>query len=237
MKGRFLLGSNEMSEKGNIYADKSAIILEWLLREGINRKEFSLREIAKGCPVSIGLVQRVLKILVMYGIVLVEGIRTSKKFVFNKSKLLLENWVREYSILKKCKLWTYRSAIENKEEVIGMLKKKKLDQKVAWALHSAAEGHQCKNSNLHTTELYLLDPLIREKVEKALQLRPQETGYEVLLIEPYYKSLLRFGKETYKGIKISSVLLTFLDLYHFPLRGHEQAEFLAERKGVDYDRA
>lgn len=27
----------------------------------------------------------------------------------------------------------------------------------------------------------------------------------------------------------SPFLLTFLDLYHFPLRGQEQAEFLAER--------
>ncbi|WP_194847252.1 type IV toxin-antitoxin system AbiEi family antitoxin [Candidatus Neptunochlamydia vexilliferae] len=236
MRGQFLIGSNEMPGKGNVYADKSAIVLEWLLREGINRENFSLREIVKDCPVRIGLVQRVLKVLVLHGIVVAEGIRTSKKFAFIKSNLLLENWVREYSILKKCKLWTYRFPFQSKEEMISMLKKKKLDRKVAWALHSAAEGHRCKNTNLQTTELYLLEPSVREKVEKALQLKPQETGYEVLLIEPYYKSLLQLGKETYKEIKMSSVLLTFLDLYHFPLRGQEQAEFLAERKGMGYDR-
>jgi hypothetical protein len=32
-----------------------------------------------------------------------------------------------------------------------------------------------------------------------------------------------------KNMGASSSLLTFLDLYHFPLRGEEQAEFMAER--------
>jgi hypothetical protein len=30
-------------------------------------------------------------------------------------------------------------------------------------------------------------------------------------------------------MRISPPLLTFLDLYHFPLRGQEQAEFMAQR--------
>ncbi|WP_171005716.1 hypothetical protein [Candidatus Rhabdochlamydia sp. T3358] len=35
------------------------------------------------------------------------------------------------------------------------------------------------------------------------------------------------------GIKICPALLTFLDLYHFPLRGQEQAEFMTERSVQD----
>ena len=42
----------------------------------------------------------------------------------------------------------------------------------------------------NTLELYVLDPTARSKLEDILQLEPQERGYEVLLIEPYYKSLL-----------------------------------------------
>ena len=47
-----------------------------------------------------------------------------------------------------------------------------------------------KNTNLKDLELYVLDPSVRAKLENALQLEPQERGYEVLLIEPYYESLL-----------------------------------------------
>ena len=97
------------------------------------------------------------------------------------------------------------------------------------ALHSAAEALGLKNTNLEGLELYILDPSIRAKLENALQLEPQERGYEVLLIEPYYKMLLKQNRKDGKEIGICPLLLAFLDLYHFPLRGQEQAEFIAQR--------
>jgi hypothetical protein len=100
---------------------------------------------------------------------------------------------------------------------------------VILALHSAAEALGLKNSNLEGLELYVLNPSIRAKLENALQLEPQERGYEVLLIEPYYKMLLKQNRKDGKEIGICPLLLTFLDLYHFPLRGQEQAEFIAQR--------
>ena len=229
MKGRFLISSNEDSAEGNIYADKSALILDWLLREGIKRQGFSLREVAKEMGVSVGLVQRVFGILVLKGLLQAEGIRTAKKFFFKKPKLLLESWLEHYSIAKKCKMRTYRSGFQGKAELLEALKKSKLSQKMALALHSAAEAHGCKNTNLNTLELYMLDPAVRSKLEDVLQLEPQERGYEVLLIEPYYKSLLKLDVTSDKSMEICPVLLTFLDLYHFPLRGQEQAAFMAER--------
>lgn len=229
MKGQFLVSSNQDPAEGNIYADRSALILDWLLRDGVKKTGFSLRELAKEIGVSVGLVQRVFGILVLKGLLQTEGIRTGKKFFFKKSKLLLESWLENYSIAKKCKMRTYRSGFSEKIEFFDALKKTRLSQKVGLALHSAAEAHGYKNTNLNTLELYVVDPTARTKLEDVLRLEPQERGYEVLLIEPYYKSLLNLGVDSDKGIKICPVLLTFLDLYHFPLRGQEQAEFMAER--------
>ena len=229
MKGRFLLNSNKAFVEGNIYADKSAIVLDWLLRVGINQKDFSLREVTKDRKVSLGLVQRVFKTLVLHGFLQTEGIRTAKRFFLKKPELLLKSWLEQYSIVKKCKMSTYRSGFQNKEEMLDGLKKSGLSQKIALALHSAAEAYGCKNTNLHTLELYILDPSIKLKIEETLQLEAQERGYEILLVEPYYKSLLKLEIDASEEIGISPVLLTFLDLYHFPLLGHEQAEFMAER--------
>ena len=47
MKGRFLVSSNEDPAEGNVYADKSSLVLDWLLREGLSIEGFSLREVAK----------------------------------------------------------------------------------------------------------------------------------------------------------------------------------------------
>lgn len=228
MKGRFLLSSNKSPMEVNVYADKSSVILDWLLRVGITKKNFSLREIAKDISVSIGLVQRVLGVLVLQGVLQTEGIRTAKRFFMNKPHLLMKSWINRYSISQKCTMRTYRSSLENKTELLTALKKSGLFQGVVLALHSAAEAHGYKNTNLNTLELYVIDPKIRPKLEETLQLEPQEKGYEVLLIEPYYKSLLGKGSSI-ENMLVSSPLLTFLDLYHYPLRGLEQAEFMADR--------
>lgn len=229
MKGRFLIGSNEKPAEGNIYSDKSALILDWLLREGIKSQDLSLRNVTKETGVSLGLVQRVFEVLVLKGILQTEGVRTAKKFFLKDPKRLLEGWLEHYSIVKKCKMRTYRSGFQDKSELLEAIKKFKLSNKIALALHSAAESHGYKNTNLNTLELYVLDPLIRPQLEKTLLLEPQEKGYEVLLIEPYYKSLLKNASDSGLNFKIAPSILTFLDLYHFPLRGQEQAEFMAER--------
>ncbi|MGC1879134.1 MAG: type IV toxin-antitoxin system AbiEi family antitoxin [Rhabdochlamydiaceae bacterium] len=229
MKGRFLVSSNEDPAEGNIYADKSALILDWLLREGLTRQAFSLREVAKEIRVSVGLVQRVFGVLVLKGLLQTKGMRTAKRFFFKKAKFLLKNWLEHYSIAKKCKMRTYRSGFQGKTDLLEALKKSKLSQKVALALHSAAEAHGYKNTNLNTLELYMFNSSTRSELEETLQLEPQERGYEVLLIEPYYKSLLNLSTSSDKDIKVCPIILTFLDLYHFPLRGQEQAEFMAER--------
>src|ERR1700726_2334137 len=100
MKGRFLIGSNEKPAEGNIYSNKSALILDWLLRMGMNSEELSLRNVAKETGVSLGLVQRIFEILVLKGILQTEGLRTAKKFFLKNPKLLLESWLEQYSIVK-----------------------------------------------------------------------------------------------------------------------------------------
>jgi len=228
MKGHFLLSARESFIDRNIYADKSSLILDWLLQIGITKEQFSLREVCKDRDVSIGLVQRVFQILVLNGFLQTTGVRTAKKFSIRKPELLLKSWLDEYNIVKKCKMWTYKTGFQGKKEIFKVLEQSRFNQKIALALHSAAEAYKCKNTNLETLELYMLDPSIKPQLEKTLHLEPQERGYEVLLIEPYYKSLLA---QTHGNgmINLAPLLLTFLDLYHFPLRGQEQAEFMSER--------
>ena len=98
MKKQFLQGSNESFLEGNIYADRSSIVLEWILKFGINRKTFSLREVSRDSGVSIGLVQKTFKTLVMYGFLEVEGVRTAKKFYLKNPKILLNSWINKYNI-------------------------------------------------------------------------------------------------------------------------------------------
>jgi hypothetical protein len=48
--------------------------------------------------------------------------------------------------------------LSGKAELLRVLEKAKLNQKVALALHSAAEALEVKNTNLNTLEIYMLEP-------------------------------------------------------------------------------
>jgi hypothetical protein len=121
MKSRFFASSNEDPAEGNVYADKSALILDWLFREGMAAESFSLRGVVKEVGVSLGLAQRVFSILELKGILRTEGIRTAKSFFFKKPKELLTSWLENYNVTKKCKFRTYRSAFHEKKEFVFLL--------------------------------------------------------------------------------------------------------------------
>lgn len=229
MKGEYLVGSSKGFSSGNIFADKSSLVLNWLLRFGIQEKSFSIRDVSQKVGISLGLVHRVFSVLNSQGIIKTQGIRTAKSFILVKPKSLLNAWVENYSIIKKCKMWTYRSAYGSREEMLKVLTRSKLKSRVALALHSSAEAHKCKNNNLNTLELYLMDQDVIQEIEELLELEPQERGYDVLLIKPFYQSLLKASQKTTDKIHNSPSILTFLDLSHFPLRGVEQADYMADR--------
>jgi len=228
VKKNFLLSTNQSFKEPNIFTDKSAVILHWLLTEGISKRQFALREIVKETHISLGLTQKVLKSLVTKGLVKTNGVRTAKKYSVPHPKKILELWLDSYNILEKCKMWTYTTSFDKKSELIKILEHSKLTSKIRFALHTAAEMNQSKNTNLETLEIYLTDPNLRSKIEELLELEPKEKGYEVLLILPYYKGLLKTEFDP-KHLQASPPLLTYLDLYHFPLRGLEQSEFMRDR--------
>ncbi len=235
MKGRFLLSpSNKVAVERNIFADKSSLVLEWILLKGIEEDGFSLREVAQATGVGLGSVHRVFESLVLKGYLHSSGIRTNKTFMIKNPSGLLSEWIGAYSLVKKCKIFSYSTAFQNREQVMDALVESGFEHKVALALHSSAEALGCKNTNLQQLELYLMQSNMRSKLEKALKLTAKERGYEVLLVEPYYKAMLNQhitiqGPAAKSHIQTSPPLLTFLDLYHFPLRGIEQAEFMAQR--------
>lgn len=234
-KGNFLLPRHTVDNVPNIYADKASCILEWMLLKGIDKDLFSLREVAKETEASLGNIHAIFSALVFNGYLKVKGIRTNKRFFVNDPQRLLMDWIDNYSIVDKCKIWSYSTAFSSKKQLIDALLKSGLQKNVVLALHSAAEAHKCKHTTLEQQlELYILQPSMRQELEKVLQLQPKERGYDVLLIEPYYKSLIKRDISIQKqssnnGLFHTPELLTFLDLYHFPLRGIEQAEWMADQ--------
>ena len=235
MEGRFLVPPQHSQVEPDVFADRSALVLSWLLLAGVEREKFSIREVAAETGVSLSVGHRVFDTLIRQGHLAAMGVRTAKSFRMKRPDRLLSLWLERYNVVRKCRMWTYRTGLDGRDEILDILKRSKLRKKCYLALHSAAEALGYKNTNLTAVELYLEEPELRATFESKLQLEPQERGYEVLLVKPYYKGILsRQASRTAKSrdaerLPVAPALLTFLDLYHFPLRGREQAEFMAGR--------
>lgn len=234
MIGRYLTQAPaEKKPELDLYSDKSALVLYWLLKFGAQSDCLSVREIARQTGVSLGLCQRIVEALVRKGVLVAEGVRTAKKYELKNPSALISDWIFHYDILKKCKAWTYTTAFSTRQEVLIAIERSKIKDEVCLALHSAADALASKYTNLDTVELYVFEPSNIPKIERVLGLQPKERGYEVLLVKPYYKAILEFERARSSGssnhVSHAPELLTFLDLYHYPLRGQEQAEHLATK--------
>jgi len=217
-----------MSTEINIYSNKSSLILFWLLayRDQIQKEGFSVNELARLTSTSIGLVHKVIKQLEYVGVVTSKGLRTNKKFYLKYPDKLLMDWVKEYNLIKKTK--TKGFAFFDTKLITG-----KLD--LVPALHTASvEYFKLKTTNLSLQEFYLLDWDKLPNISSQLKFVELDRGYEVLLIKPYYLTLIeRVSNEAQKAKWIKPyALLTVLDLLHFPVRGLEQAETLFRK--TDY---
>jgi hypothetical protein len=228
MQGKFLLKpTNSGKVEADIFSDKSALVLVWMLTEAITQSEFSLRSAAKLSGVSLGQVQKVFANLVRRGILLTKGERTAKRFILKKPQKLLADWEAHYSAIKKVRMRPYRTSLAGRQAVLKILEQSSLKKFLVLGLHSAAKASGLNNTNLETVEFYLLDPKKRPELERLLELEPQERGYDVLIMEPYYKKLLAQA-QVQKGLANSPEIITYLDLAHYPLRGREQADHLKQ---------
>ena len=63
-------------------------------------------------------------------------------------------------------------------------------------------------------------------LRQSLDLKELKKGGNIYLIKPYYKNTAFFNTQTIKGYNVVSDLQLYLDLYHFPQRGRDHAEYL-----------
>jgi hypothetical protein len=204
----------------DIFSDKSSLVLFWLLshREFLS---FSVNELARSSSVSVGLAHKVVKQLEFKGIISSEGLRTNKRFSLAKSDELLINWINHYQISNKTQMRGFQAASLS-ESFIGKYG-------LVPAVHTAATKiYHVRVTNLSTQEFYVIDWDKLGKVGEEFELTEMNRGYQILLIKPYYKTLIATMKRgaVNEDVLNAFEILTFLDLYHFPVRGIEQAEAL-----------
>ncbi len=100
--------------------------------------------------------------------------------------------------------------------------------KLAISAHLACRLYGLKHVSSSSIHIYCTGNIAQ--VVKHLKLVPAETASyaDLFLIEPKYPQSVFYGAVEKNGFPLCDILQCYLDLYHLPDRGREQADFIME---------
>ena len=209
-----------------IFSDKATIVIRAMLSQP--DKKWVARDFEKEPGVGRARAAAILSVLRKKGFV--GGIRSGRLAysVLQNKKSLLDEWLKFY-IFDLNKAHLYYSP---HEDILPRLKDffeaKKLPAGYALTLHT---GTNLITNYVNTPAVYCY--LRSEKfnevsldLRQALDLKELKQGGNFYLIRPYYKNGVFFINQTVKGYNVVSDLQLYLDLYNFPQRGRDHAQYL-----------
>lgn len=204
-----------------LFAPKSSRIIRALLEQRSER--WTLARLAEEATVSLRTTHLVINALEEKAFV--EKRRGA--ITLQKPGELLDLWSQDYNVEKNRQHMFY-TFVRSPGELAAKLCAHAVSKKeaVALTLHSGAAvvAPFVRSPDVHA---YFVGD--RERLVKALDLRPVESGGTVHLLEPYDEGVF-YRIQTIRGVRVVCNTQLYLDLINYPARGREQAEVLRRQK-------
>ena len=211
----------------NPYSDKASIVLRLLMDEP--NRSWKIREIAKVGGINPGWVSRVVESLVERGLV---EFHREKGISLLRGQEVLGEWADLYDWHRNKFYYYYCHALDF-QEVLERISGLNLDNDKSVALGFQAGAYLVAPYSTFNQVHLIIDghsfDEVRPDIERQLELESRREGANLILVHPYYKHSALFGVRKIKRWWIVSDIQLYLDLNRYPLRGHEQAEYLLER--------
>lgn len=208
-----------------IFSDKATVVIRAILSDP--DRKWTVRDLEKEFNVGRSRAAQVLAELRKKGYV--GGIAAGRQAYSQllDTKGLLKEWLRAYKFeLNESHLYYSNENVLNKMKVF--FQNKRWRDNYALTLHTGANLIS-NYVNTPVTYCYLDSRNFKEmslEIRQALDLKELKQGGNVCFIKPYYKDSVFVHKQTIKGLSVVSNLQLYLDLYHFPQRGRDHAEYL-----------
>lgn len=141
---------------------------------------------------------------------------------------LLDTWQKEYDVVELNEIHSFHSSERDPTRLMTEIQQaaEKLEGKYAFTLHAGASliAPYVRFNDVH---FYVeSDP---QTWADALGLHTVEFGGNVHLVRPYDEGVF-YGLRFPQGMAVVGNIQLYLDLYQYPARGQEQAEFLREKE-------
>ncbi len=206
------------------FSDKASLILRLLL--SYKSKLWGIRELASALNLDPGFVSRMARELEKRNY----AARINSKIRIRNAKSILEDWVREYNY-KKNKEIRFFCLAKRPEEIIAKLSEAKIPAAIPYALSlQAGSSLISPYAVFDSVHIYVQNQQGVSYFKKQLELEEARQGENVVLMLPYYKHSIFYGRQKAKDLWVVSDIQLYLDLHNYPIRGLEQAEHLYEKR-------
>lgn len=208
------------------FSDRGSLIVRKLIETLAEERTWGVREIAADAGVSPATATRVVRELERHGVQVQRRGRSADVRLTDPSALFAA-WTRAYD-------WTRNPSVAFNapmgDPTRFLARTSSAWRGPRWAL--ALQAGAARVAPLATwTRAHLYvdvpDGAALIKVGEAQGWEPAEGG-NVVLLRPWYRTSVWHGLRKIAGLPVVSALQLALDLWHYPLRGREQAEHLLE---------
>lgn len=208
----------------SLFSPASSRILRALLEEP--DRKWGLRELSATTQVSLGQTFKVCRRLLAEQY----ANKREKRLELIEPSKLLDAWREQYT-LKKNAQTAYYSFERTPELLLPRIAALAKENSWRYAITSFAAASIIApfTRGVGVTTWYVENALAIDAWVKALDLRPTESGANVILLTPYDPGVFYRTREA-NNVRLVGNIQLYLDLYGDPARGKEQAEFLRKEK-------
>lgn len=206
------------------FSDRGSLVARTLLEGNSADRVWGVRELAAAAGVSPATTSRVLRELENYGV----GVRRRGRMAavqLTDANALFTAWTQAYDWGRNPRL-AFNAPIGDVARFLTRTAKTWSGPRWALTLHAGA-SRIAPIATWDRVHIYvdLPDPSGLEHTGEEQGWEPAEQG-NVVLMKPCYKTSVWHGVKVIGGTPVVSPLQLALDLWHYPLRGREQAEHL-----------
>jgi len=212
-----------MTRRTDPFADRNSLIARTLLAHP--GRVWGVRALATHAGVALGTASQVLKSLTRSGAVRFEQSGRTARVSLDDPARLLRLWFAAYT-WERNEMVAFHAPLGDPTRFIRRLPKLLKDTRWALTLQAGA-SLVAPHASWDRVHAYV-DAASRAElihVGRAHGWTPAEEG-QLVLMKPYYRTSVWEGVEQAGTVPVVSELQLALDLWHYPLRGREQAEHL-----------
>jgi len=206
------------------FSDKASLILRTMLEH--REKAWGTRELAQSVALDPGFVSRISREMESRAYI----VRSDSKLLLQNRERILEDWVHEYDY-KKNRERRYFCLAQSPKEILDKIRSLKLPKDIGYALGLHAGANLVAPHALYNeVHIYGSNEEALNYFVKHLRLEAVNRGANLVFLMPYYEHSVFFGKQFVSNLWVVSDIQLYLDLYNFPVRGREQAEYLYDKR-------